>query len=40
LKAKRSISDLDVRETYILFGDPAMRIRQAAPNTAVHQERR
>ena len=40
LKAKRSVGDLDVRETYILFGDPAMRIRQAAPNTAVHQERR
>ena len=30
LKAKSEISDPDVRKTYILFGDPAMRIKQPA----------
>jgi hypothetical protein len=29
LKAKSGISDLAVRKTYILFGDPAMRIKSA-----------
>jgi len=33
LKAKSSVSDLDVRKTYILFGDPAMRIKQAGNAT-------
>jgi hypothetical protein len=32
LKAKGSISDLDVRRTFVLFGDPAMRPKQ--PNSA------
>jgi hypothetical protein len=27
LRAKSVIGDLDVRRTYILFGDPAMRLR-------------
>jgi hypothetical protein len=27
LRAKSAIDDLDVRQTYILFGDPAMRLR-------------
>lgn len=30
LKAKAEISDPDVRKTYVLFGDPAMRIKQPA----------
>jgi len=30
LKAKSSISDLDVRRTFVLFGDPAMRPKQPA----------
>lgn len=29
LAAKSSISDMDVRRTFILFGDPAMRLRLA-----------
>ena len=29
LKAKSSISDLDVRKSYVLFGDPAMRVKKA-----------
>jgi uncharacterized repeat protein (TIGR01451 family) len=34
IKAKSSITDLDVRRTYILFGDPAMQLKQpgATPN--------
>ncbi|HTZ82872.1 MAG TPA: C25 family cysteine peptidase [Candidatus Acidoferrales bacterium] len=28
MKAKASITDLDVRRTYILFGDPAMQVKQ------------
>jgi hypothetical protein len=27
LKAKMSISDTDIRQTYILFGDPTTRLR-------------
>jgi hypothetical protein len=27
-KAKSSINDLDVRRTFILFGDPAMHVKQ------------
>jgi uncharacterized repeat protein (TIGR01451 family) len=34
LEAKTQISDADVRKTYILFGDPAMRIKQPAGNAA------
>jgi len=30
LKAKAEISDPDVRKTYVLFGDPAMQIKQPA----------
>jgi hypothetical protein len=32
LKAKTQISDADVRKTYVLFGDPAMKLKQ--PSTA------
>lgn len=28
LKAKSQISDVDVRKTYVLFGDPAMLVKQ------------
>src|SRR5262249_585021 len=28
LAAKRAVSDLDVRRTWVLFGDPAMRLHQ------------
>jgi len=31
LNAKSSINDLDVRRTFVLFGDPAMRPKQPAP---------
>ena len=31
LKAKSAISDIDVRRTFILFGDPAMRLRIPGP---------
>ena len=27
-KAKSSINDLDVRRTFVLFGDPAMHVKQ------------
>ena len=27
VKAKRAISDLDVRRTWVLFGDPTMRFK-------------
>jgi len=40
LKAKGSINDVDARKTYVLFGDPAMRIKQASSGAAVHQEGR
>jgi len=30
LKAKSQISDVDVRKTYVLFGDPAMQVKQPA----------
>ncbi|HKT89465.1 MAG TPA: C25 family cysteine peptidase, partial [Candidatus Sulfotelmatobacter sp.] len=35
MKAKSGITDLDVRRTYILFGDPAMQLKRpgAAPST-------
>jgi hypothetical protein len=32
LAAKSSISDQDVRKTFILFGDPAMRLQIAQAN--------
>src|SRR5271157_4090038 len=34
LKAKAEISDPDVRRTYVLFGDPAMQIKQPADRWA------
>jgi hypothetical protein len=36
VKAKSNISDNDVRRTFILFGDPAMKIKQSAASAAVH----
>jgi hypothetical protein len=36
LKAKSQISDPDVRRTYLLFGDPAMQIKQPAANAGEH----
>jgi uncharacterized repeat protein (TIGR01451 family) len=36
LKAKSQIGDINVRETFILFGDPAMRIKQPASTQASH----
>ena len=32
VKAKLNISDPDVRRTFVLFGDPAMKVKQ--PGTA------
>ena len=32
LKAKSEIGDVTVRRTFVLFGDPAMRMKQPAPN--------
>jgi len=34
VKAKAQISDADVRRTYILFGDPAMQVKQAPASAA------
>ena len=34
LNAKAQISDPDVRRTYVLFGDPAMKLKQPASNAA------
>jgi hypothetical protein len=34
VKAKSNIADPDVRRTFVLFGDPAMRVKQSNP--AVH----
>ncbi|HEY6767661.1 MAG TPA: C25 family cysteine peptidase, partial [Candidatus Sulfotelmatobacter sp.] len=34
LKAKSQITDPDVRKTYILFGDPAMQVKQPTAGTA------
>jgi hypothetical protein len=36
VKAKSQIGDPDVRKTYILFGDPAMQIKQPAGAAARH----
>ena len=36
LKAKQNISDVNVRKTFILFGDPAMQVKQTAANPAGH----
>jgi hypothetical protein len=33
VKAKSKISDGDVRRTFILFGDPAMQVKQASSQT-------
>jgi len=33
VNGKANITDPDVRKTYILFGDPAMQIKQSAPTT-------
>jgi uncharacterized repeat protein (TIGR01451 family) len=34
LKAKSQINDLNVRKTFVLFGDPAMRFKQPAARTS------
>ncbi len=31
VKAKSNISDSDVRRTFVLFGDPAMKVKQSYP---------
>jgi uncharacterized repeat protein (TIGR01451 family) len=36
VKAKSHISDLDVRRTFVLFGDPAMQVKQPAANPTGH----
>jgi hypothetical protein len=36
LKAKSQIGDISVRRTYILFGDPAMQIKQPPSASAAH----
>ena len=36
LKAKSQINDGDVRRTFVLFGDPAMQIKQPATNSSKH----
>ncbi len=34
VKAKKKISDADVRRTFVLFGDPAMQVKQPTANTS------
>jgi uncharacterized repeat protein (TIGR01451 family) len=36
VKAKSNIADTDVRRTFVLFGDPAMKIKQPPSSTPVH----
>ncbi len=36
LKAKSQISDVNVRRTFVLFGDPAMQVKQPSPTPAAH----
>ena len=36
VKAKSNISDPDVRRTFVLFGDPAMKVKQPASAAVVH----
>ena len=36
LKAKSQISDMNVRRTFVLFGDPAMIVKQPASSRAAH----
>jgi hypothetical protein len=36
VKAKSNIADPDVRRTFVLFGDPAMKIKQPAAAAVVH----
>jgi len=36
LKAKSQISDMNVRRTFVLFGDPAMVVKQPASSTPAH----
>jgi hypothetical protein len=36
VKAKSHISDPDVRRTFILFGDPAMQVKQPSANATGH----
>jgi hypothetical protein len=31
VKAKSNIADPDVRRTFVLFGDPAMKVKQSNP---------
>ena len=38
VKAKSAVADTDVRRTFVLFGDPAMKIKQPASSTSVHSE--
>ena len=36
LKSKSSITDPDVRRTYVLFGDPAMQVKQPSASATAH----
>jgi len=36
LKAKSQISDVNVRRRFVLFGDPAMQVKQPSPTPAAH----
>jgi hypothetical protein len=36
VSAKSGINDADVRRTFVLFGDPAMKIKQPSATTAAH----
>jgi hypothetical protein len=36
VKAKSNITDPDVRRTFVLFGDPAMKIKRPVASTAIH----
>ena len=36
VKAKSNIADPDVRRTFVLFGDPAMKIKRPVAGTAMH----
>ena len=36
VKAKSNIADPDVRRTFVLFGDPAMKVKQPRSAAVVH----
>jgi hypothetical protein len=36
VSAKSQITDPDVRKTFVLFGDPAMRVKQPAATSSTH----